>query len=480
MKKLIICMTAALLALAMCIGVLAESASEPAAELYDSMVNLLFNTSNVTLKGTAEFTLDGEWFKTAEGTWQQDGDRAFRQLLLKAPGKNGTEKKNGYTIFVSGDDYNLIEEFTPSVYTTGATAGRNSILRKSVGAEKFISLGKMLASQANTLLGENVITKTADGYSIKLDGNLPYFADTALNMFAQFAANRYFGMDYDKISAGAQYSMQSFRTVTESLVYCMRSVSLKKAEVNVTNDANGAVKHIEGTIAIDVNTAADGVKLLEVSFSADVTDQGNTMVKKFDPNAYNVVPAYTYDSNNPAEIGSKWESSYEGSPMFFEDMDLNDAQKTAVGALSFMGGNKDGITAMGFYQLDDRSVVMIDCTDCRTRQFVILDDGRVVNAKTEPAEWEDAYEAYNENPVTNAETDRQVKEYLKGFMQKYCPERADAVDSLEMSWIYQTDDVVYANYCEPAEKAVMEEGAKDLIFTLQISPEIRIESYSGM
>ena len=30
MKKLIICMTAALLALAMCIGVLAESASEPA------------------------------------------------------------------------------------------------------------------------------------------------------------------------------------------------------------------------------------------------------------------------------------------------------------------------------------------------------------------------------------------------------------------------------------------------------------------
>lgn len=305
MKKLIICMTAALLALAMCIGVLAESASEPAAELYDSLVNLLFNTSNVTLKGTAEFKLDGEWFKTAEGTWQQDGDRAFRQLLLKAPGKNGTEKKNGYTIFVSGDDYNLIEEFTPSVYTTGATAGRNSILRKSVGAEKFISLGKMLASQANTLLGENVIMKTADGYSIKLDGNLPYFADTALNMFAQFAANRYFGMDYDKISAGAQYSMQSFRTVTESLVYCMRSVSLKKAEVNVTNDANGAVKHIEGTIAIDVNTAADGVKLLEVSFSADVTDLGNTMVKKFDPNAYNVVPAYTYNNTNPVDEGAE-------------------------------------------------------------------------------------------------------------------------------------------------------------------------------
>lgn len=479
MKKFIIWLTAALLVLAMCITVLAESASEPAAEMYDSLVKLLFNTENVTLKGAAEFKLDGEWFKTAEGTWQQDGDRSFRQLLLKAPGKNGTEKKNGYTIFVSGEDYNLIEEFNPTVYMSGATGGRKSILRKSVGAEKFISLGKLLASQANTLLGENAVTKTADGYSIKLDGNLPSFADSALNLFVQYAANRYFGMNYDKLSAGTPFVMQSFRTVTEGLVYCMRNVGVKKAEVNITNDANGMPKHIEGTVSLDITTVADGVKQLDVTFQADITDLGSTMVKKFDPKEYNVVPAYTYDNANPAESGSYGESSCESSPLNLADTELNEAERIAVDTFSLMGGDRDTITGIAFYQLDDRSIVLLDCTDCRTRRFMILENGRVVIAQTHPNEWDNAYDAYISNPVPDADTERQVKEYLTGFVREICPDRLDLTEKLKMSWMYETDGAVYAQYADPTYDRE-DSDAVTLVITLKISPEIQIENYFGM
>ena len=75
MKKLILCMIAALMALTACFSVLADDKGPVNNSPYDSVANLLFNTSNVTLTAKAEFSLDGEWFKTAEGTWKQDGDR---------------------------------------------------------------------------------------------------------------------------------------------------------------------------------------------------------------------------------------------------------------------------------------------------------------------------------------------------------------------------------------------------------------------
>ena len=84
MKKLIISLTAVLIALLVCFSVLADN-STPAAELYDSLVKTLFHTDNVTLTGTAKFSLDGVWFKTAEITLKQDGNRAFREMKLRGP-----------------------------------------------------------------------------------------------------------------------------------------------------------------------------------------------------------------------------------------------------------------------------------------------------------------------------------------------------------------------------------------------------------
>ena len=110
MRKLVIVLTAALLALAICAAALAENAAN---DLYNDVADLLFRTNNVTLNATAEFSLDGTWFKTAEGTWKQDMDRSWRQLILRSPKMDGTERRNGYTIVCEGQKIWLMEVFTP-------------------------------------------------------------------------------------------------------------------------------------------------------------------------------------------------------------------------------------------------------------------------------------------------------------------------------------------------------------------------------
>ena len=92
MKKLAILIAAVLTVIIVCA---AAFANENAVDLYDRTMALLTGNSNATLNMTAEFALDGQWFKTAEVTLKQDGDRTYRKLHLRSPKKDGTERENG-------------------------------------------------------------------------------------------------------------------------------------------------------------------------------------------------------------------------------------------------------------------------------------------------------------------------------------------------------------------------------------------------
>ena len=278
---------ALLLILTMCSAAVAD-----AAELYDQTVNLLFYTDNVTLKATAGFSLDGQWFKTAEGIWQQDGSRAFRQLLLTSPRKDGSELHNGYTIVAEDGQLYVMEVFHPGTYKNGTSAARDSILRRTVETEQLTALGKVLSSRTDLLLGKDALTENADGeIRLVLKEDAPETVNIALNQLARFAAKRYFGMDYDRIRADGGVSMDNFMTVTEGLLYTMRSISVREADITVRSDENGALQHAEGIVSLYVETVADGVKQLDIRFSADVSDRGTTTVKPFDAEDYGVVRA---------------------------------------------------------------------------------------------------------------------------------------------------------------------------------------------
>ena len=116
MKKLVIIILAALTALVICAAALAN---DTAVELYNKITGLLFSTHNVTLTASAEFSLDGNWFKTAEGTWKQDDTRSYRKLHLRSPRADGTERQNGYVIVTEGNDLYLLTPDALYVYDVG-------------------------------------------------------------------------------------------------------------------------------------------------------------------------------------------------------------------------------------------------------------------------------------------------------------------------------------------------------------------------
>ena len=78
MKKMI-ALTLTLVMLVFTVPALAET---PMRLMYDSLSGLFFDTSNVTLSGHAEFSLDGERFKTADARYVQDGNHSLWQWKL--------------------------------------------------------------------------------------------------------------------------------------------------------------------------------------------------------------------------------------------------------------------------------------------------------------------------------------------------------------------------------------------------------------
>ena len=122
-------------------------AEKPLTALFDSAEELLFATSNVTITGKAEFTLDGEWFKTAEIKYIQDGDRSFWDLKLTSPKQDGTERHNGYTVIADGSKIYVMEVYRPGIYKTGTGTPQSTLLRKSIQLDLMREMFRMIAEQ---------------------------------------------------------------------------------------------------------------------------------------------------------------------------------------------------------------------------------------------------------------------------------------------------------------------------------------------
>ena len=468
MKKLAIIITAALLALMICAAALAN---DTAVELFDKTRDLLFNTENVTLKVNAEFALDGTWFKTVDGTWKQDGERSFRQLLLTSPKADGSERKNGYTIVTEAEKLYLMEVYTPGIYRKGFSAARKSIIRNTVESSTLCGLAGALVSQADLLLGERAVTRTAEGdYLLKLDDNAPKMANAVLNQVARFAAKRYFGMDYDLMRMDSALSINSFPTLTEGILYTMQEVSFRQAEIAVKTDAEGRLQHAEGTVGLYVNTALDGWKQLDVTFRADVSDIGSTVVKAFDPVEYEVTEARDEEAVF-ADYGSE----------ISEDMPavngalIDEIELKAMEIWAETGFNMTSTTSVGCSMEGDKYVVTLEGGDSIAKKAWFTQDGKFVSIYTEPSEWLNADSAlYTQDPEPDAETDRKAKEFMKEFLEKVSPETLSTVKDLKMQWIYEKDGAVYAQYHEDP----LDQEGDGVLLVVRISPGMRIEYFS--
>lgn len=467
MKKLVAVILAALLALIICT---VSFANDTAVELYNKTATLLFDHNNLTLTVNAKMSLDGQWFKTVEGTWKQDGDSSWRKLHLRSPKADGTERENGYTIVTEGYYLYLMEDFTPGIYRTGMTGERDSILRNTAGSKQLVSLGQALVSQADLVLGKDAITKTDSGeIRIKLGENAPAMVSAALNQAFQFAAGRFFDVDYDMIlSKGTYGTIKDYGTVTQGILYCARGVSLREAEIIVKMGDSGYPEHAEGRIGLYLETAAEGIRQLDITFEADVTDIGSTMLKKFDPQDYQVElapDAYEYDYGEEVSRPANDEALQD--EMCLEAMDI----------WRYTGFDMISTTSVSCEWNDYCYVVSLDGgKDGISKKSFFSENGQFYHIEAEPAEWLhnlDAADQYDFERGLDKETDEKAKAFFMQFLENIHYSGIEKVKDLQVQWVFEKNGNLYASYEDKSDP----EG-EGVYFVIRIAPEMRIEAFS--
>ena len=242
--------------------------------LLTAIVELLFSTSNVTLAGTAEFRMNGERFKSMDARYVQDGGDSFWQLHLSSPRKDGAEIKNGFTIICNevGDRdarITVMPVFEPGVYRTMTEdQGQPSLVSPSAAMKAVADLALQLAPVAETALPEGAFTaETSEdgGTLVRLrlaEGEATPLMNAALTAIALPVAQHLFrdeDLTYDQYwGDGFTTGIESYFTVAKGLLWEVRSLRLRTADVSLTLDGEGRLTAAKGTVALDVDTQADG------------------------------------------------------------------------------------------------------------------------------------------------------------------------------------------------------------------------------
>lgn len=464
MKKYVCVILAAVLVLIACA---AAFANDTAVDLYDKTATLLFDHNNLTLTVNAKLSLDGQWFKTVEGTWKQDGGNSWRKLHLRSPKADGTERENGYTIVTEGYYLYLMEDFTPGFYRPGITGDRDSILRNTAESKQLVSLGRALVSQADVILGKDAVTKADNGnIIIRLGENTPALVNAALNQAYQFAVRRFFNVDYDGILAEGSYAtIRDYSTVTQGILYCARGFSLRNAEITVKMGDHYPV-HAEGSVGLYMETAEEGVRRLDITFEAEATDIGDTMLKKFDPKDYGVELA-------PDAVDYGQEVPYE--PV--ADAELKDQmQLDAMDIWRHTGFNMIATTSVSCEWDGYNYIVTLSGDDGISKQTYFDETGRFYHMEAHPTDWWEgilSVEDYNTEPHLDKETDEKAKAFFMQYLEDIRYNERDQVKDLQLDWTYEKDGKLYASYEDKADP-----NGEGVCFVIRISPEMRIEAYS--
>lgn len=189
MKKKIIALVLACLLLFS-----AAYAQSGAADLVDSFCGLAFATDNVTVNATAEFSLDGEWFKTMHAVYKQCGFNSYLEYMLDTPRADGTVYTGGYTVIGIDDMAYSNDTYFGNRYSSITNYPSNTILNDT-DANRLIALAlRSCAASAEGLMDEFTAEPCGDGmkYTIKC-ADLPGIVDSALYyLVADYLSDNYY------------------------------------------------------------------------------------------------------------------------------------------------------------------------------------------------------------------------------------------------------------------------------------------------
>ena len=203
MKKSKCRIAAMILSIALIVTIAVTALAEGAlSTLYGTATKLLFDTDNVTLKIHADFSYNGEHFKTMDADYIQDGTNSLMKLDLQTPMKDGSILKSGFTVTANDEEvYSIEPMYNPDVFTLSYTTPSNSIMSDTAMRRTLINLGSAVVGVTEDALnGKIAAEKNADGtvYHVNLaKGDVPQLVNITGTLAAQTLAKRFFYMDYD-------------------------------------------------------------------------------------------------------------------------------------------------------------------------------------------------------------------------------------------------------------------------------------------
>ncbi len=462
MKKSLRIVLSLALVLALAWAVAAAATDGQLPGLLSAARTLLFDTSNVTVSGRAEFLYNGERFKTADVLYKQDGFNSHWQLDLLTPRAYRPDRETGYTVIANNEFFYVMERLKPGGYIMGADVPCDSLLRRTVRSDSLLTLASASAGVIESLLPEGsvaVVSDSADGRELRISlkrGDAPDLLNSSLNLAAGYALQRFMGLDYGHIWSGYHSSVEDYATVTQGILYATESFILGDTDVTVRMDAQGRLSAASGTVTAMLYTGAGSFSPLTVNFSVDFTDYGTTVVNKFDPAAFRVTAA---DSGTSAAAPAA-----EVDPALAETLTARAKEILAAAGISADGSveiwENDDVYSVYFVQADSPLAVTVSMN--QDGVFMSLADGR------------DQYWDRDPRQPTVAALPEDAAALLKSFLEKEAPDLLPQCSEFIPGMEYDCSGTLYEFV------SVLDENGNetDVTFTVRLGDSPKIVSAS--
>ena len=289
--------------------------------LYQAGTDLLVSCSNLTVSGTADFFLEGESFKHAEGLFAQEGWTSYRQIELQSPRRDGSIRENGYAVTDWGGYGYSVEYYLERTQTKPIlNAPKEHALRDTVENRMLLSMGQGIAAVLDDLWADKV-TAEAQGAVTRIslsveEADFPILAKAGLNLAWQAAVHHFYELSYEDMNLEGYANPEDYLTLWEGIRYSAREWNPLMLQISAELDEEGRLISMTGTAGIQLICRNDTVREMEVKFSMTGRDFGTTRVEELIPEKYYVTDESWMDaSGNDLETyfetlssrGESWE-----------------------------------------------------------------------------------------------------------------------------------------------------------------------------
>ena len=276
--------------------------------VYDAGASLLFDTSNVTLNGTADFSLDGTRFKMVEAQYIQDGFNSVWDYKLYTPRQEEgmAYRESGYTVYASDELICTVDRSYPGTYRNGYDEAQNTLVRRSAAMDQAAGLAGAAVACMEPLLPEGAVQVIADNHTgktlrVTLDkSSISELTNTAFSLAAQMVIRRAIEpVDFDYLPSPYN-SFYDFLTPAKAIINCTRSYNLSALDVTVTVDGNGNLRALKGSMSVTLDLLEECVAegepaqhSLDIAFDVTASNYGTSKAAIFNPEAEGLTPQWS-------------------------------------------------------------------------------------------------------------------------------------------------------------------------------------------